>query len=208
MTIDNLSILPDALEESSQRCSPKENPVSISALGNSPGFNADSNTSAAKSQLAASDPGSNSSSTSGSSSSSTVVTLSNGRSSVVTELSETLVATPLAVAWAPQLFVQADTDNDNKLTGSEFVNLMKRAGMATDAAQALFQSFDVSKDGTLSMSEFVQGVAADQASGSTVFDKVIDSYAVSQNGESNPQSMQSFLSAGQGAAEQYWALRR
>ena len=182
--------------------------MSISGISSPIGSFVGHATEATKTLPAASDPASTDSSGVGISPSSSVVTLSNGQSSNVTSGSVTLSGMPLAVAWAPQLFVQADADHDNKLTGTEFANLMKRGGMTTAAAQTLFQSFDLSNDGTLSMNEFVQGVAAVQASGNTAFGKVIDSYTTSQDGNLNQQSMQNFLSAGQSEAEKYWALRR
>jgi len=182
--------------------------MSISGISSPTGFTAGAGNSATITKPAALDPASTNSSTSTTSSLSTVVTLSNGQTSTVTGGSETLSGTPLSVAWAPQLFVQADADQDSKLSGGEFEALMKRVGVTTEAAQTLFNSFDASNDGSLSMSEFVQGVAATQASGNPVFDKVIDSYTVQQNGNLNQQAMQDFLSAGEAEAEKYWALRR
>jgi hypothetical protein len=59
---------------------------------------------------------------------------------------------------------------------------MKCGGLATEDAEKLYKNSDVSKAGPLSMNEFVKGVAADQAVGRTMFDKLVDSFTVSQEG--------------------------
>lgn len=121
-------------------------------------------------------------------------------------------ARPISVAWAPEIFVQADADGNNGLTSDEFAKELSRTGVDADVAKKLFDSFDKSKDGSLSMKEFVDGVTADNASdvdgvtgsgvtaasGGSTFQKLAESY------ETNDAVMTSFLNKGSAAADQYW----
>lgn len=106
---------------------------------------------------------------------------------------------PMSVAWAPETFVQADADSNNGLTSDEFAQELSRDGVVADVAKKLFESFDKSKDGRLSMNEFVDGVAADNASGSSTFQDLAAS------NETEEATMTSFLNKGSGAADQYWS---
>lgn len=127
------------------------------------------------------------------------VTLSDG-----TTQNQTMTATPLAVAWAPQMFVQGDTNGDDSLSKSEFESLMSRAGQAVDDADKLFASFDQSGDGNLSLTEFVDGVNSSIKSGSDVFSKLMHSYVTDTYGNTDNNAMTSFLSTGSAEADAYW----
>jgi Ca2+-binding EF-hand superfamily protein len=80
----------------------------------------------------------------------------------------------------------------------EFAQQLSRVGVGADVARKLFDSFDKSKDGSLSMNEFVDGVTADNASGSSTFQDLAAS------NETDEATMTSFLNKGSGAADQYW----
>lgn len=105
---------------------------------------------------------------------------------------------PLSVAWAPVTFVQADADGNNGLTSDEFAQELSRVGVGADVAKKLFDGFDKSKDGSLSMNEFVDGVTADNTSGSSTFQDLAASY------ETDESAMTSFMNKGSAAASQYW----
>lgn len=104
----------------------------------------------------------------------------------------------ISVAWAPATFVQADADGNNGLTTDEFAQELSRVGVGADVAKKLFASFDKSRDGTLSMNEFVDGVTADNASGSSTFQDLAASY------ETDEATLTSFLNKGSAGAAQYW----
>ncbi|WP_295996998.1 EF-hand domain-containing protein [Rugamonas sp.] len=135
---------------------------------------------------------------------STIVTLSNGQTSKVVEGDvNSLIATPLTIAWAPETFVQGDTDRNQSLNATEFATQLKRVGVSAETAQKLFASFDTSKDGTLSIDEFVQGVKANYASGDTLFTKLVDSYTTDASGKVDDAATDRFLSQGLAVANQY-----
>jgi hypothetical protein len=138
---------------------------------------------------------------------STVVTLSNGQTANVDSNSAIVSSTPLAVAWAPQLFSEADVDGDGKLTSSEFADQLKRVGVSAAEAQKMFSSFDTSKDGTVSLAEFVQGVQVNISSGSTIYSQLAGSYISGQGGGNDAQSINQFLANGASEAEKYWSMR-
>ncbi|MEX3940554.1 EF-hand domain-containing protein [Paraburkholderia sp. BR10937] len=117
---------------------------------------------------------------------------------------QTLQATPLAVAWAPQMFVQGDTNNDDSLSLEEFQAQLSRAGVAADAAKQLFKSFDTSDDGQVSLTEFVEGVSTSIKSGSQVFNDLMDSYTRDANGNLDQTATDNFLSAGVAKATAFW----
>jgi hypothetical protein len=134
---------------------------------------------------------------------STIVTLSNGRTSSVTPYAGTLAATPLAAAWAPQTLVAGDHNQDQQLSESEFADQLERVGISADAARKLFASFDMSRDDSVDVDEFVKGVGKDVASGSTVFTQLIDSYVNNPSGSVDQQAMGDFLRKGAALARQY-----
>jgi Ca2+-binding EF-hand superfamily protein len=138
------------------------------------------------------------------SSSSTIVTLSSGAISAVDEGSTTgLVGVPLAAAWAPQMLVQGDTNKDEQLDTDEFAAQLERAGLAAEQAKKLFDSFDTSSDGILSVDEFVDGVKASIDSGDTLFSKLADSYTRDADGNLNSSALKDFLEKGRALAEKY-----
>jgi hypothetical protein len=117
---------------------------------------------------------------------------------------QTLRATPLAVAWAPQMFVQGDKNGDDALSLDEFQTQLSRAGVGADDAKQLFKSFDTSDDGLVSLTEFVTGVHNSIASGSQVFNDLLDSYTRDSNGNLDQSKTDNFLSSGQSLAETFW----
>jgi len=117
---------------------------------------------------------------------------------------QTMQSMPLAVAWAPQMFSQGDQNNDDSLSPDEFQAQLARVGVSADAAKQLFQTFDTSKDGQVSLSEFVTGVSNSIASGSHVFNDLMDSYTRDSNGNLNKAAMDNFLSTGLDAANTFW----
>jgi hypothetical protein len=178
--------------------------MSLTSIGGTAAFNSTSSNNSAGARPAALTAASDANAVGGPS----IVTLSNGQTSTVTEASGTLSSTPLAAAWAPQLFAQADTNQDGALTTSELAAQLKRVGVSADEAQKLFDSFDTSKNGSVSIDEYVKGVTADLARGSSLFNKVTDSYIAGQDGKTNESALQSFLSSGLEDAQKYWSLRR
>ncbi len=117
---------------------------------------------------------------------------------------QTLRATPLAVAWAPQMFVQGDTNNDDSLSLDEFQAQLSRIGVGADDVKQLFSSFDTSDDGQVSLTEFVKGVSKSIASGSQVFNNLLDSYTRDADGNLDQTKTDNFLSAGLSLAETFW----
>lgn len=105
---------------------------------------------------------------------------------------------PISVAWAPGTFVEADADGSNGLTSDEFAQELSRVGVGADVAKKLFDSFDKSKDGSVSMNEFVDGVTADNASGSSTFQDLAATY------ETDEATLTSFMNKGSGAVDNYW----
>jgi len=117
-----------------------------------------------------------------------------------------LTATPLAIAWAPQLMAQADTDKDSRLDSGEFTRLLQRAGVNADQAEKLFQSFDSSQDGKLTVDEFVDGVTQQVNDNNPLFQKLIDSYTRNPDGSNNESAVNAFLAQGFALASD-WASR-
>ncbi|WP_322071584.1 EF-hand domain-containing protein [Paraburkholderia bannensis] len=117
---------------------------------------------------------------------------------------QTLRATPMAVAWAPQMFVQGDKNNDDALSLDEFQAQLSRVGVGADDAKQLFSSFDTSDDGLVSLTEFVTGVSRSISSGNQVFNDLMDSYTRDSDGNLDQSKTDSFLSAGQSKAETFW----
>lgn len=135
---------------------------------------------------------------------STIVTLSNGANSSVKEGSVTgLSATPLAAAWAPQMLVQGDLNKDAQLDTKEFAVQLKRVGIDTQEAQKLFDSFDTSSDGLLSIDEFAKGVKASIDSGVGVFTTLANSYTHDAAGNFDAAALGDFLAKGQALADKY-----
>jgi hypothetical protein len=135
---------------------------------------------------------------------STVVTLSSGASSSVIEGSATgLSGTPLAAAWAPQMLVQGDLNQDEQLDTVEFAAQLHRAGVAAQEAQKLFDSFDTSSNGSLSIDEFVNGVKASIDGGDQLFSTLADSYIRDAGGKLNAAALNDFLEKGRALAEKY-----
>lgn len=134
---------------------------------------------------------------------SVVVTLSAGA-----EKSESLAATPLAVAWAPQMFVQGDSSGDGQLSKDEFETQMKRAGLATAAADKLFKMIDPSDDGQLTVSEYVDGVNESIRAGNGSFDRLMHSYTQDANGSVQKPAIDQFLKEGEDVASAYWKNAR
>ncbi|REG48631.1 hypothetical protein B0G80_4884 [Paraburkholderia sp. BL6669N2] len=134
---------------------------------------------------------------------SVVVTLSDGA-----KKSDSLTATPLAVAWAPQMFVQGDSSGDRQLSKDEFETQMKRAGLATGAADKLFKTFDSSDDGQLTVSEYVDGVNDSIRAGNESFDRLMHSYIQDANGGVQKSAIDQFLKEGEEVASAYWKNAR
>jgi Ca2+-binding EF-hand superfamily protein len=139
-----------------------------------------------------------------------VVTLSNGHNTnVINGDVSSLSAMPLTVAWAPQLFVQADANRDNQLTVGEFTDQLSRIGETADTAKALFSKFDTDDDGKLSIDEFVHGVQSNVATGGgALFSRLIDFYTVNPNDKDDKQPLNDFLAAGLAVANAYWSKTR
>ncbi|WP_397448243.1 EF-hand domain-containing protein [Pseudomonas sp. NA-150] len=103
------------------------------------------------------------------------------------------------VVWAPGMFDAADTDKSNGLNISEFATELGRVGVDADEAKKLFDSFDKSKDGTVSMDEFVDGVIADNATNTnSSFQSLALSYM------SDDTTMKSFMTNESPTIDQYW----
>ena len=134
---------------------------------------------------------------------SVVVTLSDG-----TKKPDSLTATPLPVAWAPQMFVQGDSSGDRQLSKNEFETQMKRAGLATDAADKLFKAFDSSGDSQLTVSEYVDGVNDSIRAGNELFNTLMHSYTQDPNGGMHKSAIDQFLKAGEDVASAYWKNAR
>jgi hypothetical protein len=117
---------------------------------------------------------------------------------------QTLRATPLAVAWAPQMFAQGDKNGDDSLSLDEFQAQLSRVGVGADDARQLFSSFDTSDDAQVSLTEFVAGVSKSISSGSQVFNDLLDSYTRDANGDLDQTKTDNFLSAGLSLAETFW----
>jgi Ca2+-binding EF-hand superfamily protein len=117
---------------------------------------------------------------------------------------QTLRATPLAVAWAPQMFVQGDKNGDDSLSLDEFQAQLSRVGVGADDAKQLFSSFDTSDDGQVSLTEFVKGISKSIASGNQTFNDLLDSYTRDANGNLDQTKTDNFLSAGEGLADTFW----
>lgn len=134
---------------------------------------------------------------------SVVVTLSDG-----SKKSDFLTATPLAVAWAPQMFVQGDSNGDRQLSKDEFETQMKRAGLAAEAADKLFKTLDSSDDGQLTVSEYVDGANDSIRAGNELFNRLMQSYTQDANGGMQKSAMDQFLKAGEDVASAYWKNAR
>lgn len=93
-------------------------------------------------------------STTATSSPATIVTLSDGHTMTVIP-GQLKSVIPLTEAWGPQMFFQANTSKNEKLTSSEFADQLKRIGVSVETASKLFKTFDTSKDGGLSVDEYV-----------------------------------------------------
>lgn len=139
-----------------------------------------------------------------------VVTLSGDapHPSKIIDVTATIEKTPLTVAWAPQLFAQADSSGDNKLTLAEFATQLKRVGVDTTTAKQLFDAFDTSKKSTLSIDDFVDGVKKDFDSGSQLFTRLIDTYTTGQDGHDDVVATDKFLNEGLAQGNRYWAGKR
>jgi hypothetical protein len=118
--------------------------------------------------------------------------------------SQSLQATPLAVAWAPQMYVQGDENNDGSLSLGEFQAQLARINVSAETAKQLFENFDTSGDGQVSLAEFVLGVSQSVSSGSQVFNNLLDSYTRDANGNFDSSAADQFLSAGASVAEAFW----
>lgn len=105
---------------------------------------------------------------------------------------------PLSVAWAPATYANSDTDGSDGLTIDEFTKELSRAGVDADTAKKLFSSFDKSNDGSVSMDEFVDGVTADNAKGSSTFQDLAMTYALDET------AYLSFTNKGAAATDKYW----
>jgi Ca2+-binding EF-hand superfamily protein len=114
---------------------------------------------------------------------------------------------PLTEAWGPQMFFQANTSKTEKLTSSEFADQLKRIGVSTESASKLFRTFDMSKDGSLSVDEYVAGIRSINASGNTMFSDLMYSYTRSPDGKVDNAAEDSFLQQGGALATKYWSSR-
>lgn len=135
---------------------------------------------------------------------STTVTLTNGSVSEVNAYTGALNGTPLSITASPQLFVQADKNNDLSLSLEEFTDQMARIGVSQDDAAQLFDSINVSRNAKLSLDDFVTGVAATNAQGNDVFQKLYMSYISHQDGTFDERLLSAFMDKGASVAAQYW----
>lgn len=133
-----------------------------------------------------------------------VVTLSDGTVSEVTERSsETLKSMQLSVAWAPQMLVQADTNQDEQLDSDEFRKQLDRVGVTEQDVRKLFKGFDTSGDGSLTVDEFVKGIKNSLAQGEAVFDDLVNSYQRDSAGNIDDAATDAFLKQGYALALKY-----
>ncbi|WP_397453055.1 EF-hand domain-containing protein [Pseudomonas sp. NA-150] len=114
-------------------------------------------------------------------------------------------AIPLTEAWGPQMFFQADTSKNEKLTSTEFADQLKRIGVSAETASKLFKTFDTSKDGKLSVDEYVAGIRSVSSGGNTMFSDLMNSYIRSPNGQIDSTAEDNFLKQGNALATKYWA---
>lgn len=137
---------------------------------------------------------------------STTVTLSDGREIEVEVVMYTgkVSSMPMSVASAPQLFVQADKDQDGKLSLDEFTDQLKRVGVNADDAKKLFQSFNKSKGSEMSIDDFVDGVVATNAGGSSVYQDLYASYTSGADGKYSMQVDAAYMAQGASTAAAYW----
>lgn len=139
-----------------------------------------------------------------------VITLSGNapHPSKIIDVTATIEKTPLTVAWAPQLLAQADSNGNNHLSLDEFASQLKRVGVDTASAKRLFDAFDTSKTGALSVDDFVEGIKRDFGSGSDLFTRLIDTYTKGPDGHDDVAATNKFLSDGLAQANRYWAGKR
>jgi Ca2+-binding EF-hand superfamily protein len=114
-----------------------------------------------------------------------------------------LVGTPLSIAWAPETFVQGDTNEDENLDVGEFSEQLKRIGVTSEDAQKLFSSFDTSSDGKLSIFEFVDGVTQSIKNGEKQFTDLVNSYTQDKSGHFDQVATKDFLDKGAALAAKY-----
>jgi len=144
--------------------------------------------------------------TTATSSPASIVTLSNGHSMTVIP-GELKSVMPLTEAWGPQMFFQADSSKNEKLTSSEFADQLKRIGVSAETASKLFKTFDTSNDAGLSVDEYVAGIRSINASGNTMFSDLMNSYSRSPDGQIDNAAQDNFLKQGEALATKYWSSR-
>jgi Ca2+-binding EF-hand superfamily protein len=105
------------------------------------------------------------------------------------------------------MFFQANTSKNEKLTSSEFADQLKRVGVSAETASKLFKTFDTSKDGSLSVDEYVAGVRSINSSGNTMFSDLMNSYTRSPDGKVDHAAEDSFLKQGEALATKYGSSR-
>jgi len=135
---------------------------------------------------------------------STLVTLGGGGVSEVSVYSGKLGSIPMSVTAAPELFVQADKDNDNELSLEEFTEQLKQVGVSAENAEKLFDSINVSKGKKLSIDDYVNGVASN-SNGTSAFQALFASYTSDKNGKFSIEAFAAFKAQGASVASRYWA---
>jgi Ca2+-binding EF-hand superfamily protein len=106
------------------------------------------------------------------------------------------------------MFVQGDSSGDRQLSKDEFETQMKRAGLAAEAADKLFKTFDSSDNGQLTVSEYVDGANDSIRAGNELFNRLMQSYTQDANGGMQKSAMDQFLKAGEDVASAYWKNAR
>jgi len=106
------------------------------------------------------------------------------------------------------MFVQGDSSGDGQLSKDEFETQMKRAGLATAAADKLFKMIDSSDDGQLTVSEYVDGVNGSIRAGNGSFDRLMHSYTQDANGSVQKSAIDQLLKEGEDVASAYWKNAR
>lgn len=136
---------------------------------------------------------------------STLVTLSGGIASEVSVYSVQPSGTPMSVTAAPELFVQADKDNDSELSLEEFTEQLKQVGVSAENAAKLFDSINTSKSKNLSLEDYVNGVASSNSNDNSVFQALFVSYTSDKDGQFSVEAFKAFRAQGASVASQYWA---
>ena len=140
---------------------------------------------------------------------SSLVSLSANQAGVVLSSPQALSGIPLTVAWAPQMFSKAKSNaTDDAISADDFSKQLGRIGTSSEEAAVIFNSFDVSKDGSVSLEEYATGVQSLSASGNNLFDRLLDSYTHDAAGSFSADALKAFLADGANEANAYWSDKR